>query len=141
MRRGVAEDSPMVKQQMLKMTVAMLACTLLTTLSVVDAQDGKERKAKTQGDINRERAKACEGLREDALRECLDNYVGPSRDATTSQEQADGSSSKSDQNKNGDDAAQGGEHDGSSPVDMSTAKKRAPIGPIRSGPENKHERN
>jgi hypothetical protein len=63
---------------MYKMIAAMSTCALLTTLTVVDAQDNRgENKAKTQGDLMRESAQACEGLKDDALQECLQNYVGP----------------------------------------------------------------
>jgi hypothetical protein len=33
------------------------------------------------------------------------------------------------------DAAKGGEHDGTSGVDMTSAKKRGPVGPIKDGPD------
>jgi hypothetical protein len=128
---------------MMKMTAVILSCSLLTTLGVVDAKDTKDsedHQAKTQGDIMRERAKACEGLHEQALRTCLDNYVGPSRDLNTSDTEAGGNQGKSEDNKKSEDAAQGGEHDGSSQVDMTKAKKRGPVGPMRSGPEDKQHK-
>jgi hypothetical protein len=116
--------------RMYKMIAAMLTCALMTTLTVVNAQEPSGEKAKTQADIMRERAKACEGLKDTALQECLDNYVGPSRDATTGQaEQKTAPDTKA---KNP--AAAGAEHDGSSPVDMKDADKRAPVGPIKSAP-------
>lgn len=111
---------------------ACAACALMTTLTVVDAQDPSSEKAKTQADIMRERAKACEGLKDAALQECLDNYVGPSRDATTGQAEQ-----KTRPDTKAQDPASGGEHDGSSQVDMKDADKRAPVGPMKSGPGDK----
>lgn len=67
---------------MYRMIAAMVVCASMTTLSV-EAQDTGKDKAKTQSDIMRERAKACEGYRDQALQQCLDNYVGPRRDDTT----------------------------------------------------------
>ena len=128
---------------MMKITAAILTCALLTTLSPAnakDTQDSEDNKAKTQSDIMRERAKACEGLHEQALRQCLDNYVGPSRDVNTSESEAGVNQGKSEEKKKSEDAAQGGEHDGSSDVDMTTAKKRGPVGPMRSGPEDKQHK-
>src|SRR5689334_25283986 len=67
-----------------KMIVLMSACAVLTTVSVVDAQDTpRDDKAKTQGDIMNERAHACEGLKGPALQQCMENYVGPSKDANS----------------------------------------------------------
>ena len=118
-----------------RMIAAMLTCAMLTTLTVVDAQDTKGQKAKTQADIMRERSQACAGLRDEALQECLDNYVGPSRDATTG-EDAHGSSddkkAHAGENRNSEDA----EREGSANGDMTKSKKRAPVGPIRGGSED-----
>jgi hypothetical protein len=68
---------------MYRMIAAMVVCASMTTLDVAQAQDAGKDKAKTQADIMRERAKACEGYHDQALQECLDNYVGPRRDDTT----------------------------------------------------------
>ena len=128
---------------MMKMTAAIFSCALLTTLSAAnakDTQDSEDNKGKTQSDIMRERAKACEGLHEQALRQCLDNYVGPSRDVDTSESDAGGNQGNSEEKKKSEDAAQGAEHDGSSDVDMTKAKKRGPVGPTRSGPEDKQHK-
>ena len=111
---------------MYKTIAAMLSCALLTSLTVVDAQDTKsDSKAKTQDDIMRERAQACEGLKDAALRECLDNYVGPKRDATSNAEQKS-------PGRNVEEQAEGkADHDGSSSVDMRKADKRGPVGPSK----------
>jgi hypothetical protein len=133
---------------MYKWIAAMLACASLTTLSVVGAQNTPpEGKAKTQGDIMNERAKACEGLRDGALQECMDNYVGPSRDLSTSEADqkttpnSDHKAASDSKDKAATDKEQQAhgekEHDGSSQVDTLRSNKRAPVGPIRSGPEQK----
>jgi hypothetical protein len=140
-RAGDAEFG-LMEARMGKMIVAMTACALLTTLTVVDAQDNSGEKAKTQGDIARERAQACEGLKGQALEECMDNYVGPKRDITTGDtgnaapEQQKGQETA---DQKGRDAGAGAEHDGSSKVDMQRANKRAPVGPIKSGPDNQEK--
>ena len=114
---------------MYRMIAAMLTCALLTSLTVVDAQDTHDN-AKTPGDIMRERAQACHGLKDTALRECLDNYVGPARDATSEAEQKTPAKDVKDQ-------AEGkAEHDGSSEVDMTKASKRGPVGPSKPESEN-----
>jgi hypothetical protein len=130
----------LMEARMGKMIVAITACAFLTTLTVVDAQDTSGDKAKTQGDIERERAQACEGLKGTALEECMDNYVGPKRDITTGDSERAAPSEeqkKRDAEQKGRDAAAGAEHDGSSNVDTQRSYKRAPVGPIRSGPEKK----
>ncbi len=132
-----------------KWIAAMLACAVLTTLSVVGAQNTPpEDKAKTQGDIMNERAKACEGLKDGALQECMENYVGPSRDVSTSEAEhkptpnsdnkaAPDSKDKAANDNKGQQAHGEKEHDGTSQVDTLRSNKRAPVGPIRSGPEKK----
>ena len=118
-----------------RMIAAMLTCALLTTLTVVDAQDTKSQRAKTQADIMRERAHACAGLRDEALQECLENYVGPSTDATTGEDAhgaADDKKAHDGEIRNAEDV----EHDRSAHGDMTESKKRAPVGPIRGGPED-----
>ena len=114
---------------MYRMIAAMLTCALLTSLTVVDAQDTHDN-AKTPGDIMRERAQACHGLKDTALRECLDNYVGPGRDVTSDAEQKA-------PDKNVKDQADGKvDHDGSSQVDMTKSNKRGPVGPSKPESEN-----
>lgn len=119
---------------MYRMIAAMLTCALLTSLTVVDAQDTRiNDNAKTRGDIIRERDQACHGLKDAALRECLDNYVGPARDATSDAEQKEPSG------KSVKDQAEGeAEHDGSSQVDMTKANKRGPVGPSK--PESEDQK-
>jgi hypothetical protein len=115
------------------MIAAMLTCALLTSLTIVDAQDAHSNdNAKTDGDIMRERAQACQGLQDDALRECLDNYVGPARDATSEAEK------KAPANNLKDQAEGKAEHDGSSQVDMTKANKRGPVG--ASKPESEEQK-
>jgi len=113
-----------------RMIAAMLTCALLTTLTVVDAQDTKGQKAKTQADIMRERAQACAGLRDEALQECLENYVGPSRDATTAEDAQE--KAHDGETRNAEDV----ERDGSAHGDMTKSKKRAPVGLVRGGTED-----
>ena len=104
---------------MYRMIAAMLTCALLTTLTVVDAQDNhSDNKAKTQGDIMREREQACEGLKDAALQECLQNYVGPERDRTTGEVE-----SKPSADRRAQDPAGGVEDDGSSRVDSTNSNK------------------
>jgi hypothetical protein len=116
---------------MYRMIAAMLTCAVLTSLSVVDAQDTRSGdNLKTRADIMRERDQACHGLKDAALRECLDNYVGPARDATSEAEQKTPAKDVKDQ-------AEGkAEHDGSSEVDMTKASKRGPVGPSKPESEN-----
>jgi hypothetical protein len=133
-----------------KMIVLMSACAVLTTLTVVDAQEVRDDKAKTQGDIMNERAHACEGLKGLALQQCMENYVGPSRDANSGapesaaapdQKGREGSEQKSrdaTEQKSKEQAA-GAEHDGSTQVDTQRSYKRAPVGPIKSGPGDKQQ--
>ena len=111
---------------MYRMIAAMLTCALMASLTVVDAQDTKsDSKAKTQDDIIRERARACEGLKDRAMRECLDDYVGPKSGATSNAEQQSAG-------RNAEEQAEGkAEHDGSSSVDMTKADKRGPVGPSK----------
>lgn len=104
---------------MYKMIAAMLTCALLTTLTVVDAQDShSDNKAKTQSDIMREREQACQGLKDDALQECLQNYVGPERDRTTGEAER-----KPPADRRAQDPAGGVEDDGSSRVDTTKSNK------------------
>jgi hypothetical protein len=41
-----------------RMIAAMLTCAMLTTLTVVDAQDTKGQKAKTQADMSKSKKRA-----------------------------------------------------------------------------------
>ena len=130
---------PKYKMPKYKMIAAMLVCASLSTLTVVDAQDKpSEHKGKTQSDIGRERMQACEGLRDQAMQECLDNYVGPSRDANTSEAEHTGADGKvngaGDKKKKdvGEDAAQSG----AANVDMTKSNKRGPVGPMRDRPQD-----
>ena len=118
---------------MLRMIAAMSACALLTTLSIADGQDKQGDNAKTDSEIMRERAHACEGLKDEALEQCLQNYVGPARDATSASGAQPPAAPKQDRGQGAEDA----EHDGSSPADMT--KSRAPVGPIKSGPDEKQQ--
>jgi hypothetical protein len=123
----------MYKLPMYKMIAAMLTCALLTTLTVVDAQDKpSEHKGKTQGEISRERGQACEGLKGQAMQECLDNYVGPSRDLSSETEDA-GDSKKANavDDKKAQDAAGSTSEDSAAKVDMTKSNKRGPVGPMR----------
>ena len=104
---------------MYRMIAAMLTCALLTTLTVVDAQDNhSDNKAKTQGDIMREREQACEGLKDAALQECMQNYVGPERDRMTGEVER-----KPPADRRAQDPAGGVEDDGSPHVDTTSSNK------------------
>jgi hypothetical protein len=125
-----------------KMIVLMSACAVLTTFSVVDAQDTpRDDKAKTQGDIMNERAHACEGLKGPALQQCLDNYVGPARDANSGAPESAAAPEQKNQSseQKSKEQADGAEHDGSTQVDTMRSNKRAPVGPIKSGPGEKKQ--
>ena len=103
------------------------------------AQDKpSDHKAKTQSDIMRERGQACEGLKDQAMQECLDNYVGPTRDATTSESEqqapADGRKANAVDDKKAQDPAGGAAENGGAKVDMTKSNKRGPVGPMRDGP-------
>src|SRR4249920_2358133 len=124
----------MYKLPMYKMIAAMLACALLTTLTVVGAQDKpSEHKGKTQGDISRERSQACEGLKDQAMQECLDSYVGPSRDLTseTDHDATDSKKGNAVADKKAQDAAGSTAEGGTGNVDMTKSNKRGPVGPMR----------
>jgi len=128
----------MSKMPMYKMIAAMLACALMTTLTVVDAQDKpSEHKGKTQGDISRERSQACEGLKGEAMHECLNNYVGPTRDLTseTEHDAADSKKAEGVDDKKAQDAGSAQES-GAGNVDMTKSNKRGPVGPMRDQPED-----
>jgi len=123
-----------------KMIALMSACALLTTISVVDAQNPpRDDKAKTQGDIMNERAHACEGLKGASLQECLQNYVGPRKDADNSAPESAAAPEQKNQSseQKSKEQADGAEHDGSTQVDTMRSNKRAPVGPIKSGPGEK----
>jgi hypothetical protein len=124
---------------MTKMIALMSACALLTTITVVDAQDTpRDDKAKTQGDIMNERAHACGGLKGLALQECLENYVGPAKDADNSAPESAAAPEHKNEQKSKE-QADGAEHDGSTQVDTMRSNKRAPVGPIKSGPGDKNQ--
>jgi hypothetical protein len=122
-----------MEAQMYRMIAAMLTCALLTSLTVVDAQDTRiNDNVKTRATSCASVAQACHGLKDAALRECLDNYVGPGRDATSDVEQQGPAKDVKEQ-------AEGeAEHDGSSQVDMTKAKKRGPVGPSK--PESEEQK-
>jgi hypothetical protein len=120
---------------MLRMIAAMSAYALLTTLTIADGQDKQGGNAKTDAEIMRERAHACEGLKDAALEQCLQNYVGPARDATSASDARPPAAPKQDRRQE----AEGAEHDASSPADMTKTQKRAPVGPVKSGPDEKQQ--
>ena len=128
----------MYKLPMYKMVAAMLTCALLTTLTVVDAQDkASEHQGKTQGDISRERSQACEGLKGQAMHDCLDNYVGPARDLTSDTEgdAADNKKATGMDDKKAQDPAGSAPEGGTGNVDMTKSNKRGPVGPMRDKPD------
>ena len=129
----------MYKLPMYRVIAAMLTCALLTTLTVVDAQDKpSEHKGKTQGDISRERSQACEGLRDQAMQECLDSYVVPSRDLTseTDHDTTDSKKANAVDDKKAQDAAGSTAEGGTGNVDMTKSNKRGPVGPMRDKPDD-----
>jgi hypothetical protein len=74
----------MLRLVLLRLLASVAAAGLAFAMATVNAQDAEQEKfnqPRTQGEIMKERADACRGLKGAALKECLANYVGPKHDA------------------------------------------------------------
>ena len=67
---------------MIKLTIGVATAALCLGWQVAHAQaDPSDHEPKSQGQILKEQSQACEGLRGAELKDCMANYVGPSKDA------------------------------------------------------------